>query len=148
MKKIFIPILVVFLLLLTSCLPVKVDHPLREVPTETEYQELVNSLKDSTVNLIGHYITFELSIGSGFIYDREPSKDGYYYYYVLTNNHVVDAMSHMVIKTNQGNTEIGDIYAFPVEETDTDDIAIVRFESNYDYPMINILPLDDEQNIH
>ena len=147
MKKVYVALLGALLLLLTSCLPAPVDHPVRDEPTESEYQTLVEDLKDSTVNLIGYYMTFELSLGSGLIYHKEPSKDDMFYYYVLTNNHVVQSMSHMIVKTNQGNEEIGDIYAFPTKETDNDDIAIVRFESRFEYPLIDIIPYNDTQKV-
>lgn len=147
MKKVYAFSLVLLLLLLTSCLPSKIEHPIRDVPTEKEFQALVEDLSNSTVNLFGYYMTFEVSLGSGLIFDREPSNDDMYYYYVLTNNHVVDTMTYMKVKTNQGNIEIGDIYAFPLSETDNDDIAVVRFESSYDYPLIDIKPLDTE-NTH
>src|SRR5690554_2251766 len=145
MKKVYVALLGALLLLLTSCLPAPVDHPVRDEPTESEYQTLVEDLKDSIVNLIGYYMTFELSLGSGLIYHKEPSKDDMYYYYVVTNNHVVSSMSHMLVKTNQGNEEIGDIYAVPTQENDRDDIAIVRFESAFDYPLIDIMPLTSEK---
>lgn len=148
MKKVYAFSLVLLLLLLTSCLPSEIAHPIRDVPTEKEFQALVEDLSDSTVNLFGYYMTFEVSLGSGLIFDREPSKDGMYYYYVLTNNHVVETMTYMKVKTNQGNIEIGDIYAFPLSETDNDDIAIVRFESSYEYPLIEIKPLDTETNTY
>ena len=145
MKKIFLLCLGLSLLILVGCLPLESEHTIRDEPTDAEYQALVESLKDSTVNLIGYYMTFELSLGSGLIYHKEPSKDDMYYYYVVTNNHVVSSMSHMLVKTNQGNEEIGDIYAVPTQENDRDDIAIVRFESAFDYPLIDIMPLTSEK---
>lgn len=147
MKKIFTILLASVLILLTGCLPQDVDHEIRPKPTELEYQAMVEDLKLSTVTLIGYYMEFQFSLGSGMIFDKQPSKDGMYYYYVITNNHVVQSMTHVIVRTQQGNDEVGDIYAFPILETDKDDIAIIRFESAYDYPIIPILPYHDNQPI-
>ncbi|WP_162146875.1 S1C family serine protease [Acholeplasma granularum] len=148
MKKILLIIISFSLIMLTGCMADEIEHQLRDKPTSLEYQELVASLKDSTVSLIGYQLEFEVGLGSGLIYDKEPSKDDKYYYYVVTNYHVVSAMSYVEVVTNQGNIEFGDIYAYTLDsETDNDDIAIVRFESSYDYPLIEILPLNEEQAI-
>ncbi|MBN3490862.1 trypsin-like peptidase domain-containing protein [Acholeplasma equirhinis] len=134
-----------FIFLLVGCIPKPIEHPEREHPTVLQFQTLTNNLKASTVALLGHYMEFDLGLGSGSIFHREEVPGGYLYY-VVTNNHVVDGVTHVKVQTAFDRIELGDIYAYPTGTSipDHEDIAIVRFMSEFDYPMIDIIPLQEE----
>ncbi len=147
MKKLMSILILGLLLILTACLPGKIDHPVRNKPTELETQALINNLRNSTVALLGHHMEFQVGLGSGMIFMKEDSPNGSYYYYVVTNNHVVRTMTHVVVRTWYDRDELGDIYASPGEVTiDEEDIAVVRFESDFDYPVVDIIPFTAEED--
>ncbi|MFA5692099.1 MAG: S1C family serine protease [Acholeplasmataceae bacterium] len=151
MKKIFV-FLLIFLSSSTyqSCSFEKIDNPLREPYTEEEFNLLVEDLKLSVVTMLDYYLDFDLGLGSGMIFKKEEASPNTYYYYVLTNNHVVEGVTRIMIKTAFDTLEEGDIYAFPSDDEMTrgnEDIAIVRFESSFEYPLIPIIPYEDE-NTH
>lgn len=135
------------ILLLTGCLATPIEHPIRSYPSELETQAQINSLRNSTVGVIGYYMEFELSLGSGMLFYKEPSPSGKTYYYVVTNQHVVNSMTHVVIRTWYERDELGDIYAYPsTVPNDYEDIAIIRFESDFEYPVVDIIPFSREKN--
>lgn len=149
MRKILLGILLVFLVVLTGCQSSVVNHPLRETPTEEEQIAIIRELKNSTVALHGKYMELETALGSGMIFMREESPNGKYYYYVVTNNHVVDGSTRMTVVTQYDREEIGDIYSTSLDENTAahEDIAIIRFESDFDYPVVEIIPYEDPETV-
>lgn len=149
MKKLGVVILALLLILLQGCAVGRVEHEIRDVPTEMSYHELVTLLSESTVALHGYDMEFYLGLGSGLIFKQEDLGNGSYMYYVLTNYHVVDRMSHMEVHIANNKVEIGDIYGIPTDTPrDYDDVAVVRFISNTVYKTVDILPLNEEKNIY
>lgn len=149
MRKILLGISLVFLVILTACQSSVVNHPTRETPTEEEQIELINQLKNSTVALHGYYMDLETALGSGMIFMRQDSPNGKYYYYVVTNQHVVEGSTRMNVVTEYDRVEIGDIYSTSLTE-DTpahEDIAIIRFESDFEYPVIEIIPYENPDTV-
>ncbi|HHY96562.1 MAG TPA: serine protease [Acholeplasma sp.] len=143
MRKIYIILLAIFLTFLVSCDAHYVEHPIMEERTIEETQKLIRKLQNSTVSLVGYIMEFEVSLGSGMIFKKEPTNNSNeYYYYVVTNQHVVEDMSHVDVVTFYGRVELGDIYAFG-DGVNSEDIAIVRFISDFDYPVIPIIPYED-----
>lgn len=115
--------------------------------TESEFNELVEKLKLSTVLIEEYYLDYNLGHGSGLIYYREELDNNTYRYYVLTNNHVVKYGTRVVIKTYYKEEE-GDVYASydgDKDIPDNEDIAIIRFDSNIDYPLIDIIPFNEKK---
>lgn len=114
-------------------------------PTEDEFHEIVTQLQESTVSIIIYHMEFKLGIGSGMIYDKEETGNDTYYYYVVTNQHVVDDATHVKIQMNNGNIELGDVYApANTQSSGYEDIAVVRFESSETY---KIIPMPENTNI-
>lgn len=114
-------------------------------PTEEDFTKIVSELKESTVSISIYYMEFKLGIGSGMIYDKVETEHDSYLYYVVTNQHVVEDATHVKIHLNNGNIEIGDVYA-PATSTayGYEDIAVVRFESKEEY---KIIPMPENVNI-
>lgn len=108
-------------------------------PSEDNFHEIVTELKESTVSIMIYNMEFRLGIGSGMIFDKEQTTKDTYYYYVVTNQHVVDDATHVKIQTNNGNIEIGDVYAPAITgASGSEDIAVVRFESKEEYKVIEL----------
>jgi S1-C subfamily serine protease len=148
MKRVLATFFLMVVLISNGCAKVDFDHPIRVTPTEEEYVELVRELKKSTVSLRGFQVGIELSLGSGMIFAKEPSPNGSTFYYVVTNNHVVDDITGILIDTDFDRSEHGDIYlTAPQDYASFEDIAIVRFESDFEYPIIKIVPLEEEKQI-
>src|SRR5690606_34257686 len=133
------------LLVLTACVPLEVEHTLRETPTEEEQAEIIQRLKYSTVALQGYFMEIQVGLGSGLIFKREDSPNGKYYYYVVTNHHVLRGATSMQVYTEYGTIEAGDIYVTSEtkETASFEDIGIVRFESEFEYPIVSIIPYLD-----
>ncbi|HLS99893.1 MAG TPA: trypsin-like peptidase domain-containing protein [Acholeplasma sp.] len=147
MKKIVSIFLLCFLLILTACTPGRIPHEVRDEPTSEEFRVLAESLRESTVAVLGQYMVFNTGIGSGLIFMKETIDDEFAYYYVVTNQHVVEGNSRVTIRTTKRD-ELGDIYAEDESlSKDYEDIAIVRFKSDLEYPIVKIIPFE-EKNTH
>ncbi|WP_232034479.1 S1C family serine protease [Acholeplasma hippikon] len=104
----------------------------------SKFNELVEELKESTVSVLIYQMEFQIGVGSGMIYDKESTMNDTYYYYVVTNQHVAQDATHVELLMNNGNREIGDVYASEEANTSAEDIAIIRFESMNEYKIIEI----------
>lgn len=146
MKKIILGLMLCSFSFLIACQQ-RVDQEIIDNQTEAERQVITQKLRESTVALVGYYLEYQTGLGSGIIFYREPSvNEGSFFYYVLTNNHVVsNGPTHVRIHTEFNRIETGDIYALrPANATGRgQDVALIRFESNFDYPLIDIIPFND-----
>ena len=52
-----------------------------KTPTEDEFHEMVENLKEAVVTVKIKYMEFNVGIGSGMIYKKEASPNQMYYYF-------------------------------------------------------------------
>lgn len=151
-KKLFILLLVIIgLVSLTSCLQLRAIHPVVVDRTEDEHQQLVEQLEQSVVAIQTYFYGTKNGLGSGVIYKKEanPVKQGHYFYYVITNSHVVAGATTLRVYTSQLSYIEGDVLSsnpdFEIQAHR--DIAIVRFSSNKDFRVQELIPYEEDKNV-
>ncbi len=146
MKKILsLLTLMIMMLSLTACLGE--DVVMKEKPLTQLYDEL----SPSVVTVESYQMNQLIGSGSGLVFDKKE-ENGDTNYYVLTNHHVVEGASHTRIYFTQENYEIGDVYMVSQVDNQGDflsheDVAIVRFTSNKNYRVQEVLPYHNGQSI-
>ncbi len=98
-----------------------------------------NSLADW---LFGSYdpqdVTVEQGVGSGFVYDKQ---DGYYY--AVTNNHVIEGSDEISVITTESSLRDELIDAEIVGYNPQYDIAVIRFQTNMNMPIMEFADSDE-----
>jgi serine protease Do len=126
MKKLITLLMVLALTFtLASCIDTRTQLPYQS-PVDYEQQriEMISEVSQSVV-----VVKTETGHGSGIIYHKDEALD---LYYVMTNHHVVEDGGEMSVYFGEGIDEI------PVQDVTSNslyDVAIVRFQSELDFPV-------------
>lgn len=150
MKKI-VSILVAILLVvsLAGCnLLGSTTHPTVVFEDEEHFANLYEEISQSVVAIEAVQVNTAFSLGSGLIFKSEPIDATYTMYYVVTNFHVVQGATSVLVFFSPDDYIVGDIYTTPLAPgqstfANINDIAIVRFRSNRNLRVHPIIPFDN-----
>ena len=107
---------------------IQLEDSIEEIDIESKLFNIINDVSESVVSIKGYdgYDKY-ISSGSGVIY-RESNN----VYYLITNYHVIDGVDHSKVFLSDNSEEMAYVVGYDYYL----DIAVLRFNSNADFPVV------------